>query len=181
MIPLLAMLLAAPPVIHQQIEYYDVSGDDATQLRAALDREGPMGSEGRRYDGRTVWNLTWTYRYGTDESGRCALRSYQITDDVHMILPQWRAPSSAPDELRRRWAIYVRALHSHEDGHVRNGSDAADAIVNLLTNFGSRPSCGDIDRELQARGKRIVQQFIDKDIDYDRDTRHGATQGAVFP
>ena len=42
-------------------------------------------------------------------------------------------------------------------------------------------SCDTLGTSANALGKSILRKYNQLDLDYDRDTRHGTTQGARFP
>ncbi|MEP6897940.1 MAG: DUF922 domain-containing protein [Rhodanobacter sp.] len=169
------------PVVNEQLQYYAVTGNDAQALRRSLNANGPLVADGKRYDAYTRWKLRWHYHWNSDATGACALVSFDSVTDVQMTLPQWQIPERIPQALRRQWAAYLQALRTHEEGHAQIGRAAADAMDNLMRTFGTRPDCHALDIELQARGKRLLQDFSGKDAEYDLRTQHGMTQGAVFP
>src|SRR3954468_11175106 len=44
-------------------ETYPVSGDNASELRADLDRKRPPSPDGRRFDANVQWSLTWSFHF----------------------------------------------------------------------------------------------------------------------
>ncbi len=171
----------SPIVVNERLDYYNVSGRDAASLREALNQSGPIGADGKHYDGYTKWNLSWSYDYRRNGNGSCTLTTRRIAVDAHMSLPQWQPGPDTPDSLQRRWTQYLQALRTHEEGHVEIGRTVARALDALMQRMPTQPDCPTLDRELQARGKQILQDHSRDDTDYDQRTRHGQTQGAVFP
>jgi hypothetical protein len=72
-----------------------------------------------------------------------------------------------------RWTAFTQSLATHEDGHavrvIQNAGTVADAI--------SAASCANASAAAQS-ALNSIQQINDQ---YDIDTNHGATQGAVWP
>lgn len=168
-------------VLHQRFNYYSVTGDDGNAVRRSLDRLGPLGIDGKRYDGYTKWDVHWEYATRSDVSGGCALVSSSIVLNVDMTLPQWQPSSDVPEMLKRRWSIYLVALRTHEDGHIQNAGLEAAAINQLMQTIGPQSDCDLLDQKLHDLGQQILQHYKDNDVEYDQRTEHGRWQGAVFP
>ena len=171
----------SPIVVNERLDYYTVSGRDAASLRAALNKSGPIGPDGKHYDAYTKWNLTWHYDDRRDGDGICTLTTRHVVVDAHMTLPQWQSGPDVPETLQRKWVQYLQALRTHEEGHVEIGRTVARALDDLMEHTPAQPDCPALHRELQARAKQILQDHSHQDADYDARTRHGRTQGAVFP
>ena len=167
-------------VFREHLVSYPVTGDSIEALRRSIDSYRIVDASGKRHDADTRSNIHWTYTTASDASG-CSLVSFHTTLDVQITLPQWQASAYASDELRQHWADYMSALRVHEDGHVQNGRMEAAAIDHLLESVGPHADCGLLDRDVEELTTQIHQQFEMNDIEYDRRTEHGRTQGAIFP
>ncbi|MBK9001341.1 MAG: DUF922 domain-containing protein [Myxococcales bacterium] len=60
-------------------------------------------------------------------------------------------------------------------------SFAARDVLRKLEKLDAEPDCDSMNREANAAANRIVEEYKAKDKAYDKETRHGATQGARFP
>src|SRR5574341_1574214 len=129
---LIGVLLLAGPAgadvqVRTQTDRYDIQGLSAAQLRTEMSARGPVGADGRRYDGYTRWYVSWryTYRGGTDVCG-----IDRVTTEVRVttMLPHWMNEARADAPLREQWRRYLAALTTHEDGHAQNGLAAANEI-----------------------------------------------------
>ena len=181
-----AVLITSVPSVQaavdivDQVDRYAIEGASPLELRREMNTKGPRRSDGRRFDGYTRWNVSWRYRY--HKTGRaCAIASVNTGLKVTITLPQWSDESSADRAMRQRWARYLAALELHEQGHRRHGIDAANEIDRTIAAVPAAGSCDALGAEVNALGKSILQKYHQRDRDYDRDTRHGATQGARFP
>jgi predicted secreted Zn-dependent protease len=159
---------------------YDVTGQTSAQLRADLDRLGPRDRSGKRYDAHTTWNIAWAYRFVRGVRG-CRASFVTATVDVRQTLPRWRERAGASAPLVQRWQTYELALQEHEDGHRDIAVRAANAAHRALTELPAAPNCDEMDRRANAAGQAILEQHRQQERDYDRTTKHGVTQGAVFP
>lgn len=145
-----------------------------------MNAKGPHGRDGRRYDGYTRWHVAWRYRYRTQD-GQCFIDRVATTVDVTFTMPQWANESSGGAELRRRWRQYLAALQQHESGHGRHGAEAAGEIDRGIAGLTPRASCESLGAAANALGHQVIRQYNQRDLDYDRTTDHGRTQGARFP
>lgn len=75
----------------------------------------------------------------------------------------------------------MTALQLHEDGHKDHGVAAAQEVLSTITNLPAYPSCPELETAANTAGKSVIERYNQKDIEYDRVTQHGATQGAIFP
>ncbi len=164
------------------IEYttYAVSGSTPGELRVQLDQLGPMDVSGQRHDMYTAWDVRWTYLYG-QRGGKCILTGIQVTVSIIFTFPEWNIPQNASTELVERWKQYLKDAQTHEDGHKDIAIEAGNAILSALKNLPPYPSCEQMEAAADQKGAEILQAYRQKEIDYDRDTQHGVTQGAIFP
>jgi predicted secreted Zn-dependent protease len=164
------------PETTEETSTYDIEGSTASQLRASLDRLGPV-IDGARYDARSIWKVNWSYKFERGQGG-CSLKNVSTTVKVTFILPRW--PGENP-EVGPHWQRYLSALLTHEKGHARIGIDAARFIVSALQALPPGRDCEVADSLAAAAAREELELARDWERDYDAQTRHGATQGATFP
>lgn len=160
-------------------ETYDVDGLDASGIRSQLNQRGPLSS-GQRFDARTEWNVHWRFDFEQIAEGCRATRT-RVDADVVVTLPHWRQPAQAEADLVGRWERYLAALDNHEDGHRAIGFAAADEIQATLADLPPGPTCAQAEQRANRAGYDIVARHNRRDEQYDKETNHGATQGARFP
>jgi predicted secreted Zn-dependent protease len=70
----------------------------------------------------------------------------------------------------------------HEKGHAQNAIDAARKIEAGILALPSEPTCDALRTKANDLGHALmlIKDANQADIDYDRRTQHGATQGARF-
>jgi predicted secreted Zn-dependent protease len=166
--------------VNDQVERYAIEGTTAQDLRREMNTKGPQGTGGRRFDGYTRWYVSWRYQYKRTDGG-CAIASVATNVKSTITLPQWRNEDRADSATRAQWSRYLSALDLHEQGHRRHGVDAAHEIDAAIAAMPPAGSCDALGANANALGMRILQKYQQRDLDYDRDTNHGATQGARFP
>ena len=179
--PRAAVLL--PPSVwpsDTMIHWYDVEGDTEAELRAQLDARGPEDTEGQRHDAYTAWHVTWKFPFSQSEEG-CSTGPVTTAVHINVTLPRWRGPVDERDPLTRRWRRYLDALKEHESGHRETGFRAATDITETLPALPPKPTCEQAEEAANAAAREVLKRYRAGDIAYDSETRHGATQGAVFP
>lgn len=162
------------------IHWYDVEGDTEAELRAALDARGPEDTAGARHDAYTAWHVTWRFPTAQDEAG-CSTGPVTTAVHINVTLPRWRGPADDRDPLVRRWRRYLDALEEHESGHRETGFRAAIDITQTLPELPPRPNCEEAEEAANTAAREVLERYRARDTEYDSETRHGATQGAVFP
>jgi predicted secreted Zn-dependent protease len=143
-----------------QIEYYDV--------------QAPGG-----HQGTASWNMSYTYRTRTAPGSGCAVDSVATKLDLKVRLPRWSPPAGASPDLSTRWERYMDALRVHENGHLQTGRDLESNFKRAASGIVTA-DCGALGTALRASFDSLLRQANQRDKDYDAQTGHGATQGAVF-
>jgi predicted secreted Zn-dependent protease len=152
--------------------YYTITGSTANELRQEMSKLGTLDpDDGLRYDARTDWYISWNWPgYGESE---CDLSQTSINYDIKVTVPFWKPSSDIDPALVNRWNHYMNNLAMHEQGHVNiilnHYLKVRDAI--------QAATCDTAEEVAQeaANELRVLNQ------EYDKQTGHGETQGAVFP
>ena len=170
------------------VSHYRIYGSTERELRSSLNnhpaRFSPPGNPSVRFpsgeDAHTWWYVTWHYDYQRF-SGGCRLTRITVRDDVTILLPEWHPLAGTSSALVSKWNTYLRNLRRHENGHEQNSITASTRIASDLHGLSSFPSCPVADATANRLGYARIKQANHADVTYDARTRHGATQGAVFP
>jgi predicted secreted Zn-dependent protease len=154
------------------IQTYRVSGRDVDSIRASMSAAGPVdGHDHQRVDALTRWFINWNWQ--DDGRGGCDLANATVTFHATVLLPELSGLGTLPPDLARRWRAYRAALETHEAGHVRYAYQHMGDVKRALASS----TCAGADAAAHAAVAIIGRH----DVAYDRETHHGATQGAVFP
>jgi predicted secreted Zn-dependent protease len=154
-----------------KLDYYEVQGADFNAVLSSM-------MAGREFAGSTHWSLSYEYRPRM-AAGICKADSVTTRLELSMTLPHWSPPPGVRAELIGRWERFISALRAHEDGHVRDAIDLESAAKRALLSLSSE-SCRALDAAMRERFDQLLEQGRARDRDYDAQTRHGDTQGAVF-
>jgi len=159
---------------------YTITGATAAELRTAMNRLRPRESGGKDFDARTDWWINWYYTYGR-AGGSCTIAAANVRVRIVFTLPRWHPGRGAATALVEKWNRYMRALRRHESGHADHAVVNGRRILDGLRRLVPRPSCTELGRAANALGQSEIRRGNAWDVAYDRQTQHGARQGAVFP
>lgn len=177
--PTTAATDAIPVAIDERLATYPIQGDTASELSSQIKRLGPLdGNEGKRFAGNTRWSVRWNYMMAPQADGRCRLQQVQVSLEVTMTLPEWQPRHRADPLLKSHWPAYLAALTNHEMGHRANGVRAAFAVRDALAAVAPAASCQQLADGANAAANAAMNSRQGADVDYDRQTKHGALQGA---
>ncbi|MEP7135543.1 MAG: DUF922 domain-containing protein [Chloroflexota bacterium] len=168
-VPIAAISIQIP---NATMVYYEISGSTVNELRSQMNQQGPLDPiEGGHYDARTDWYISWTWPgYGSSD---CDLSKTTVSYDIKVTVPHWEPASNADPKLIEQWNHYLNNLSTHEQGHVdsivKNYPRVKDAI--------QQSACLTAEQAAQD----MLNTFQQANTAYDVQTKHGETQGAIFP
>jgi len=169
-----------PPVVTEKYKYYEVCGGCEKELQGELTQKCIRWIDGKKYDSVTNWKLKWDYGH-SDASGTCAVDSFTVTVDITFQVPKWVPTDEAPQPLVEKWNSYLEKLMIHEKGHRDRAVEAANELTRAVAALPPARTCSELDREVQILGLAQKNKLLQDQKDYDDATKHGASQGAVFP
>jgi predicted secreted Zn-dependent protease len=154
------------------VQYYDVSGSSVAEIRAAINRVRPRDpNDGVAVDALNRWYISW--RWPGDGRGNCLLGQTELRFTATLRMPRLFNSRRTPRAVVARWQAYVEALIRHEAGHLRHAYANMGSVLRAIR----ASSCA----TANEAGRAAVRALAQYDVDYDRATRHGFTQGAHFP
>ncbi|MHB8845735.1 MAG: DUF922 domain-containing protein [Nitrospirota bacterium] len=168
------------PLVTETQEHYEITGQDEKELRKQMSRNGSSWSDGSTYDSITRWRATWDYGY--ERTARmCRPDSFRANIEITIRYPKWTPADDAPSPLREKWDAYLDSLAVHETGHRDMAVEAVEDLTRAIADMPAVPTCADLDRKIRCLCRERMQKLNEFAKDYDRVTRHGFAQGAVFP
>lgn len=160
-----------------RIEYFDLRGTTARELRADLSRLGPVGETGIRGDGYTEYRIAWKFSMRM-EDGVCRPKDVEVDLDVTMRLPRWNPPPGSSTRLVETWNRFSEDLREHEDGHHRLARAAAREVRRKLKARGKAASCRALESKVNATANEVLREYREKQRQFDLDTDYGRRQGS---
>ena len=167
------------PIINDDVEYIDVTGNSQRELIEALDRRSVDDGTGKRFYGHTRWALRWNFNVAS-EGNDCRVTSVTAELDVHLSIPRWQPPANADPALVRQWNAFIAGLRVHEDGHREIAIEAAREIEQRIESEPPASKCETLKRTVNIRANTLLDEYREKGKRYDKQTDHGRTQGAVL-
>ncbi len=155
-------------------KYYDVKGSTLEELDAQVAALGPRG-----FIAETVPYYHWNYTYLT-ENGSCRIDRVRVDTRITFTYPRWSSPDAAQD-VTEEWGRRVAQLEQHEGAHEgiarRTGREIYDAIAGIPP----APSCGELEKEIEARAQAAIAKGREANEEFDRATDHGKRLAEAHP
>ena len=169
-----------PPAVTEKFEYYEVCGCDEEALHCDLRKKCVRWDDGHKYDSLTSWDVKWDHEYDRT-SKTCTVNSFRPIVEITFRYPKWIMADNAPKPLVEKWDRYIRNLITHENGHRDRVLEAAADLSRAVDQLPPSPSCDDLDRNVRELFRARMKLMKEDQRVYDETTKHGATQGALFP
>lgn len=162
------------------VQPYSVSGNTPQEIRRALDQQGPFDESGRRFDSDTRWQLDGNWNWQPTARG-CEVKDAILKIQITLVIPTLAVIPSITGSLLSGWNHYIERLKVHEGGHIDMDLTLARKLRDDFANFPPAFDCNILQSQLQARFDSTSSTIKQLNIQYDNETNHGATQGAVYP
>lgn len=163
-----------------QCIFYELEGRRANELRRFMSAHGPSDETGI-YDAYTAYFLRYGYHTHNGEEG-CAITSPTVELYLAHTLPSWTPPAEGSEPgLTARWSKYTGRLNYHEAGHANISIRAANDLHEALAALPPANDCGALQAAAHDLFDDALARLKQTHLAYDARTRHGATQGCVFP
>ncbi|MFY2764718.1 DUF922 domain-containing protein [Arenimonas sp. MALMAid1274] len=167
------------PVVHEQRVYYDLRATSLRELRREMrERKALAGIDGKAL-GLTRQNIATEFTLMPQGRG-CRLENVRVTLSITIHLPRWSPPRTPAPFLQERWDRMITGLTVHEEGHRDNAIAAARELHRALMALGESRNCLALERAARRASFQAQLRFRLRDRHYDRQTRHGETQGSVL-
>lgn len=164
--------------VREGYRFYDISGRTVDDLIQDIRLNGTKWNDGKVYSAMTNWDIHYKYEV-LCQNGRYSVKSAATRVDILYNMPRLNLTSCAP-ELVGTWSDYLTHLQHHEFGHKDLAVKAASEVNEM---FGTLPSFGseeELAAEIAKRTEDKFRKLKEIQVEYDHDTRHGETQGAVL-
>ena len=169
---LLTVAVAAPvsaQTIYWSTNFYAVAGADWREIRQSIAAAHPW-KDG--FDGDTRWAVKWQFSTAQSAAG-CYCTRISTTTTIATTLPRWTPPTNVYPRVKEQWTRYFTNLAQHEAGHASIGIAAAREIQRQVSQIGAQPDCEQLNRLINERADAIVNDYREREKEYDRRTQHG--------
>ena len=158
------------------VSYYDVHGRTAQEILADMARQA-RSNQATGFFAETTTPMRWTWR--SRGSGSCTVDQVQVSLRSEVTLPRWTPPPDTVPGVAAQWNAFMAALALHESGHKDISARHAVELRNALRDI--HTFCNGVAQEVDRIAQEILARSAADQKRYDAETRHGVTQGAVFP
>ena len=169
----------AEVLLEERFEHYEIAPSEVDQIKIELRKRSPVSRANQIFHGGTEWTLVPHFRWKKDRY-LCRIKDVHVKLNGTYTLPRLYNRVSASESTKVRFAAYYDALMDHEKGHQALWYKAGEEIERTLNNFEPHFSCDELARQAKLRIAEIIKTYQQLNRDYDKQTGHGKTQGAVI-
>ncbi|HBA87255.1 MAG TPA: hypothetical protein DCZ75_04485 [Geobacter sp.] len=164
--------------VKERYQFYNITGKTPDDLRKQMKQNGTKWNDGIVYSAQTTWDIHFSYDVSR-ENGRYGVKSANTRLEIIYYLPRMVATDADP-ELTLLWHDYLGCLQSHEFGHKDIAVKTATEINEILASIPSYQTEDELAQEITRRTEEKFKRLKDSQVEYDHETRHGETQGAIL-
>lgn len=164
--------------VRERYEYYDVDGANVCDLQKQIQQHGTKWNDGKTYAAVTTWDLRYSYDVA-NQDGKASVKSVNTDVDIIYHLPRRNCPGSSLD-MMQLWDRYLVNLKRHEFGHKDLTVKIAGELNETLASLQGFTTQAELDQEAKRVTDEKLQQLKEVQVEYDEETGHGETQGAVL-
>ncbi len=165
------------------VSTYAVTGKTKEELSRSLEassQSDPHESGGGRFYARTDWLLSAHWLPRPTSSG-CELEKGDVNITITMTLPVLATSFGVQADALNRWKTFIQNTQEHESGHVKLAEQGARDYQRDLGNIAPASNCDIMQTRLRDLFDKSFAAIDKANVNYDAQTQHGFTQGAVFP
>lgn len=170
---------AAEVQVYATYEHYVIAPTEVDQIKFELRRLSPVARRDQVFHGSTQWTLVPNFRW-YQQGNLCRIGDVSVELNGVYTLPKLDETIEANEATRERFDAYYAALMEHEKGHQDLWVEAGEEIEHLLNTFEPFYNCQQMARSAKKRVGDVISRYQMKNRQYDKQTGHGRTQGAVI-
>ncbi len=163
---------AGAVTLSKTYSYFSVGGNTLDQIENELGRHGPqVKTSNKRHPGATQMEFTTrlAYAQGTGfgyvqgaglslGAGFCQVAEATVHLKVKVILPKWRRPRAAEQDVRLIWDTLASDIKRHEEGHVVIAKNYAREMEQAMKAMDRQKDC----ETVLAKAKEIRARILEK-------------------
>jgi len=157
----------AEVIARKSFSYFDIRGNTADELDAALNARGPqIGGASSHHPAATRIRFGGEATY-VERGGRCYIGDVKVTVDTDIILPRWRDRRHAEKRLPAVWDMLLADIKRHEARHVEIARDHAYLLEQTILALGPAWSCDRLQDEVGRATERAIEQHDEAQARFD--------------
>jgi predicted secreted Zn-dependent protease len=167
----LAAALASPASaasIARTYSYFTIGGSTLEEIQRELDIRGPkVKTTGRRHPGATQMEFVSRIGYANGPRG-CSIAKASVTVKAKIILPRWRRPGRADQDVRLVWDTLSADIKRHEESHVVIAKNHARELEQALMTIPRQTDCKEAQEKAAAATQKVLARHDRAQVDFDR-------------
>lgn len=167
------------PTIDFKLFHYPVAGSTLSEIKHSISVNTPSREGSTYYAGVTIWSLNSAYDLLPTAEG-CRVDNGQVFLNVAVHLPILSDSSELSAPALKEWNRFSNSLKVHEMRHAQNAYRAAANLLRKVNGTKTTVPCPRAKVIAQHATSTLITRIADFDLQLDKHTNHGATQGAVL-
>lgn len=169
----LAMIAFTAPAaeaatITKSYSYFSIGGSTLDEIETELTKRGPeVKSSGRRHPGVTQMEFKTRTGY-SEQGGYCRVVQAKVTVVAKVILPKWRRPKRAENDVRLIWDTLASDIKRHEESHVIIAKNHARQMEQALLAIAPQPTCKQTAEKIKAVSSKALARHNAAQDEFDR-------------
>ena len=160
-------------------EFYTIKGSTLIEIQKAIENHGPT----LETDQEGVANCKTGYEWSLGvKSSKTECQVTGVPFKVHTVCsyPKWEQPAGVDQSVVNSWNYFMDKVRLHENGHADIGKKLGQQLYEQIKKLPSAPTCDEIKKSGEKLMADTIAQDNQENKQYDIDTVHGETQGAVL-
>lgn len=167
------------PTIDFKLIHYPVSGNTLSEIKHSISVNAPSREGSTYYAGVTIWSLSSAYDLLPTAEG-CRVDNGQVFLNVAVHLPHLANSSALSAPALKEWNRFSNSLKVHEMLHAQNAYRAAANLLRKVNGTKTTVPCPRAKIIAEQATSALITRIADFDLQLDKHTNHGSTQGAVL-
>jgi predicted secreted Zn-dependent protease len=154
-------------------DFYLIEGASLNDLGESMKTRRPHD-----HNAYTKWHIDWNYSFRI-EPNQWTLDKFDTRVQIRYTFPKWQTTDTPDKNVVTEWERFMNAVTEHEIGHSDLGLAAA-AEMNRTMSFSvwQGETRREVKERIDAKCSEILEKYRKLEIEYDKNTDHGKTQGA---
>lgn len=161
---------------------YTVTGKTTQELSKSLEAHAVADPHepGSDFYAQTEWRIStkWSSKIA---GNNCELERADVSVQITVTLPALADPTGIALDAANRWNTFVANTVRHEKEHVTRALNGVRDYQTEIGNLAPQTDCNGVRSKLDDLFRFHSSQIDRVNIEYDTETNHGMSQGAVFP
>jgi len=151
-------LPASAAGLSKTYSYFSIGGNTLDEIEAELSRRGPhVKTSNKRHPGATQMEFTTRLGYAQGP-GYCQVVQATVNLKVKVILPKWRRPGKAEQDVKLIWDTLSSDIKRHEESHIVIAKNYAREMEQALKATGRQKDC----QAATAKAKEVRANILEK-------------------